>query len=509
MYQDIDRLSDSELLRINKELKLKSELPHLFKYKFYKWQKLFIESRNKYNFTTAGNQQGKSLMQIVKCITWATEPSLWPRLWEHKPTQFWYWYPSLKLATLEFKEKWVKNVLPCGDMKNDPQYGWKEEVRNDIIQYIKFNSGITVYFFAYNQHVVDTQAASVDAMFVDEELPIDFLSEIQSRIRATNGYFHQVFTATLGQDVWAKTMEPKNPEEELFKDAFKQRVSLYDCMFYADGTPSRWTKDRIEHEKSLMIDKDEIDVRIYGRFKKITNKGNRMYPCYKKERHLVRPKIVDPSWGVYSGVDIGSGGKGHPAAIAFVAVNPQRNKGYVFRCWRGDNLTTTAGDVLNKYIELRQKANIIQQKYDFASKDFYTIAIRSGEFFEQADKNHERGELTLNTLFKYDMLEIFDTIDGEKLSKELENLYEVDGISVKKAKNNDLVDALRYAVTGISWDFSSYIDLRKEEEVIKHVNMDAREKMIYNKANGIKEEVSEYVDVISNEIEEANDFYGA
>jgi RecA-family ATPase len=110
---------------LDSQAKMASELPHLFGYRWYQFQIDFINSVNRENLLCAANQIGKSVCSIAKCIHWATDKKLWGALWVNKPKTFAYLYPSVRLATTEFREKWEQDLLPRGDMKNDPVYGWK------------------------------------------------------------------------------------------------------------------------------------------------------------------------------------------------------------------------------------------------------------------------------------------------------------------------------------------------------------------------------------------------
>jgi hypothetical protein len=107
--------------------------------------------------------------------------------------------------------------------------------------------------------------------------------------------------------------------------------------------------------------------------------------------------------------------------------------------------------VLEKYQEMRGRRLVISQRYDWQAKDFSTIAGRQGEAFEKADKTHATGEGTVNTLFKNDMLFIFDTPELRKLGSELSSVMKT---TLKSNAKDDFSDALRYAVTTIPWDWS-------------------------------------------------------
>jgi phage terminase large subunit-like protein len=367
-----------------------------------------------------------------------------------EPLQFWYLYPTKEVATIEFEKKWVPQFLPRNEYKNHPTYGWEEEYKNKYISAIHFNTGVSVYFKTYGQDVTDLQTGTVDAIFCDEELPEELYSELNMRISATDGYFHMVFTATLGQEIWRCTMEESGKDEQ-FKGALKLQISMYECLIYEDGTLSHWTVERIERVKNSCKSDAEIQRRVYGRF---VIDGNLKYPAFSRARNINRDVKPPPDWYIfYSGTDIGSGGKeAHPAAITFVAVRPDFKYGRVFKGWRGDGITTTNGDILQKHTEMRGNLPIAAAYYDWQSKDFFVIAARIGEAFTPADKSHDVGESILNVLFKNKMLDIDDIPELKPLVTEIVTLKKD---TPKTKAKDDFCDALRYNVTKIPWDFNA------------------------------------------------------
>lgn len=437
-------------------------LPHLYGWKWYPWARRFFESTNKVNLLCAANQISKSSTQIRKCIHWATETNLWSELWRIKPNQFWYMYPGQKQVDMEFETKWSE-FLPKGKMKSDPKYGWKEVKEDGHITGIVFNSGIRLYFKTYTQSVSALQTGTVFALFADEEMPMDLYDELIFRISASDGFFHMVFTATLGQDFWRRALEPKKNEEEALPTAFKQTVSLYDAMFYEDGSPSHWDLEKIENVKARCKNEDEVNKRVYGRFILI---GGRKYSEFDASRHVKPAHKLPKEWLVYEGVDIGSGGEeGHPAAICFIAVRPDFRAGRIFAGWRGDGIVTDNSAIVRKHIEIKKEHNLIPiaQFYDWASKDFFIVAQGMGENFLPAEKSHDIGEDILNTLFKNDMLLVYEDEERE-LSKLVVELLTLKADENKRSAKDDFTDALRYSVTKVPWDFSWIIGNKKDRE---------------------------------------------
>jgi phage terminase large subunit-like protein len=451
----------------------------------YKWQRDFMLSDNRMLLLTAANQVGKSSIQIRKMINLAIEKDHWSDIWpesHHNVAQFWYLYPTLDVATIEVKKKWIPEWLPREEMKDDPYYGWTAEYKEKKIYALHFNSGVTIYFKSYAQKATDLQSGTVHYIGTDEELPIKLYDELKFRTSACSGYFSMAFTATIGQYEWECAMERQGEHDELFPKAHKIQVSLYECLEYVDaktGQPLRgvktpWTREKIQDRKESCSSEDEVKKRIYGRF---VNSGDMKYSKHVTSENMIESWAFDPSWYVFSAVDPGSGGeKGHPSGIIFIAVKPDYSEGIVFHGWRGDGIQTTAGDTLKKYIELKGNLKVTNQWYDYHSKDFAVLGERENEIFERAEKSHDIGEGILKTLLKYNALKIvvgitygleafgIEAEDGEllKLFHELKGLR---ADTDKRHAKDDLIDPTRYIAAKVPWDLEAI----KQKKIIKKV----------------------------------------
>lgn len=423
-----------------------------------------------YNHTVTHN----SSIQIKKFIHWATEPSLWPKLWPTPPRLFWYLYPSLKVADAEYKKKWLPEFMP--KEKGCPKYGYSSQHNSSgEIEAIHFNSGVSIYFKSYMTNTELLQTGSVWYLGFDEEMPVELWPELVSRVGAPNvqGYISGVFTPTLSQQFWFDVMEEQGTDKELLKEAHKIQVSLFDCTRYEDGTPSLWTEQAINRRINSLPSQEEIQRRIYGRF--ILNKSGRMFPSFSREKNYTQENEVPKDWVWFVGIDSGSGGEGagHPAAITFVAVNPTFTRGRVVQVWKGtpDNVdgedkSTTAGDILRKYIQLSKNKNIMRAVFDFADADLGIIAERNGIPLEKANKTRNGIDM-MNTLFKNKILtvDVNRDFNNEELVGELINLKK----QTRKTKaQDDGADSLRYAVNEIPWDLSvisedMLVDNKKEK----------------------------------------------
>lgn len=455
------------IIELEKVQKFRENLPHLYGFPWYPWARRVFESSDKEILLTAANQISKSSTAIRKNIELATNKDLWPKLWPNLkawqvPGLFWYFYPTKQAATTEFEQKWVKEFLPRNELKDSEQYGWKPRYDKGDIHSIDFNTGVTIQFKTYAQKVKDLQTASVYHLTCDEELPVDLLPELKARLNATDGYFLTVFTATLGQLYWKMAMEPATPDEETHKDALKIQVSLFDSMKYEDGSPSPWTKEKIQRAIANCPTEAEVQRRIYGKFVK---SDGLMYEGFSLENNMSDNHPVPKGWKFFGGVDPGSGGKsGHPAAMVIVATDPTFTKGRVIKAWRGDGIPTTSADILTKYKDLKDDLPMMAQSYDFAAKDFFMIASRAGEAFIQANKKRDEGVATLNTLFKSGMLKL-QRHDPE-IQKLVNELMTLSSTQAKTQAQDDLIDALRYCIMSIPWDFSQVSLTNKEKKAV-------------------------------------------
>lgn len=445
----------AELVREAIELK-RSQLPHLYKFKWYPWAWDFFNTRSRYAFLTAANQIGKSTTLARLAIEWAGNPSLWPELWPMSPNArlFWWFSPSQKVMTREFEQKWIPDLLPQDLGKNHATYGWHATyTKEGYIDSVHFNSGVTIAFHTYMQQPINLQSATVWATFFDEEMPCDddsAVNELLVRMRSTGGYLRKSFTATIGGELWYRTMERIGLDDEAFKGAWKRSVSLYDCQTFTDGSPSIWTPELIRNEEEACTTEAERLKRVMGRF--VKSEGLQ-YAAFNASKHVVDEFIIPNDWVRYASVDLGGNQtkKRSKAAVIFFAVNPEMTKAYIYKTWRGDHERTTAGDVFDKYIEMRGDEYVAQKCYDYASADFYEIATRRNEAFLPGLKDRNAGIKRMNQLFHDNALFVTRHFGFEKVVGELMTV----SIGGKESKQtDDLTDAIRYGLMLVPFNWS-------------------------------------------------------
>lgn len=435
-----------------------ADLPHLYGWGWYKWAREFFESRNKLNFLVAGNQLSKSSSAIRKNIEWACNKDLWPGLWPGQPPkQFYYFYPTAEIATAEFLKKWVTDFLPRNTMMDHEWYGWKAQMGGGDITAIHFNSGVSIYFKAYAQKIENLQSATISMITADEEIPASYADELMARLFATDGYWNMVFTATIGQEIWYRTMERIGQSDEAYPAAAKWVVSMYDCLTYEDGTPSPWTIERIKDKEAMCSSENERLRRVMGRF--VRDAGSR-YGSFNPTNNVNGTGDIPNGWKLYSVVDVGSGRTAKRkmtscGAVLFLAVNPEFSRGSVIKTWRGDGIDTTSGDILDKYVEMASRLpKTVSNVYDFGSKEFGLLAQRRGIPFHHCNKDKVGGEGMVNLLFKLRALEIPPGVsDNQKLVTELML------VPLQKTHTiiDDLSDCLKYVCMSVPWNHQALL----------------------------------------------------
>lgn len=440
--------------------KYKDQLPHLYGFKFFNWSRRFWESTNRYTFICCSNQSGKSIVSIRKALRLATDVAFWPKVFKTTPGYGFYFYPSLKLATREFHTKWVTQVLPRGEMKNDPKYGWEAEFKDKEIYCIHFNIGTKIYFMSYSMKVEDLQASSPHWVSADEEMPIRLWGEISARLLATKGLFSMVCTPTTGDDFWRGVFElNKMPDATVIK------ATMYDTIKFEDGSPGLRTAKEIEEYKAKLPTKHAIDVRVYAKFSKADSAA---FPTFDRYIHCVEPLAEARTWPTYAGIDLGTGGQNDAAAIAFIAVRPDFREARVVKLWKGNKAENTSSiDVLRKYQQMRAENDlkVVACHYDQSSKEFQLNAMAEGEMVLPSEKNHVTGQNIMNTLFKHGMLLIEKDCSEDAKSVDLENngayfwellaeMFESMKELKKKGAKDNQPDSVRYGVTKIPFDLS-------------------------------------------------------
>jgi phage terminase large subunit-like protein len=480
-------MQQSLLSRVKRKEELQRKLAYMKKYpwilnkdftacnqhKLYPWQQEFLKTRERLAFVTAANQIGKSSAQILKVLNLSWRPELWPIYFGKKtPRLFIYLYPDKDTATDEFLTKWKPYMTTDPD---DPQYGYKAEFDQKKIKRIVFTTGVTLTFKFYSQSASNLQANTADLVAMDEECPQAIWDELMVRTQSTrmagSGLVSMVFTATLGQAYLFDTMERRGTPQEKFKNAFKNQISLYDCLTFADGSPNpNLTVKKIEEEIiPTYSSQNEIDKRVFGRF--VKDSGLLFYFNEDLNTEPYDWEMVK-DWMFFTGVDFGSGGQwGHSSAISLVAIDPSWSQVRLVKSYHSQKLRMTQGDLLETFKKRFRKYNATNY-FDGAAVDFGQLADREAVPFLPAEKSHEIGVGLLNSLFKTGQLKIFTGHEAGDNQIIVQELMQVDSDTPKKNRVDDGADSLRYAIAAQAVRITPLKSISQvKKEKIKHPRM--------------------------------------
>jgi hypothetical protein len=490
----IDNLQHTEIQQDN--------LPHLYSLPWYEWAWDFLVSPKRINFLNAANQVSKSSTEISKTVLFATEPKLWDHLWPNRtkkvPTPFWYWYPSTKIATEEFENKWMDERLPLNEMKDDPQYGWKVKYLYGQVYYIRFNTGVTVYFRSYEQHPKNVQGSSIFYNACDEEMPESFYDEIWQRMSSpsVDGIFDMVFTATLGQKFWYDTMELMGKPGERFKNAFKQQVSKWECLKYRDGSASPWTVERIKQQIIDCRNEAEVRKRILGRFAKAENL---LFNAYDSKRNTIAKVPEKTELHYYAAVYVCD--KTGKAAISILGVNSEYSRCYLVDSHWFDSVDTTSFQIFSKLMDRVGKKRFSGLYANKHASDFMKVADASKYGFVEVKKPNDNAAKLINSLLSDGLIQIVDT---ERNSDAKYHIAHCD----KKAEDleeYETLGALILIASNVPWDFEKILKLVKPPK--KEKELDPRMKFWL----GLDRPELKTSDTTEQELLEANEdyeFYG-
>lgn len=469
-------------------------------HKLYTWQQQFVRTRERLAFITAANQIGKSSIQILKVLNLAWRPELWPSYFGKKtPRLFIYLYPDKETATDEFLTKWMPYMTKDPE---DPNYGYKAEFQSKQINRIIFSTGLTLTFKFYSQAPQNIQAATADYVGMDEECPETHWDELMVRTQSTrlagSGMVSMVFTATLGQAYLYDTMERRGSPKEKFKKAFKNQISLYDCLSYADGSPNPNLTVKIIEEDIIPTysSQNEIDKRVFGRFVKDSGllfDFNEELNTEPYDWEMVK------DWMFFTGVDFGCGGTwGHSSAIALLAVDPSWSQVRVVKSYHSQKLRMTQGDLLETFKKRFQKYGA-HNSFDGGATDFGELAMRESVPFVPAEKSHDVGIGLLNTLFKTGQLKIFTGPDSWDNQIIVQEFMQVDSDTPKNKRVDDGTDAVRYAIASQAVRITPMKTLKQvQEQTITHPRM-----RFYKGLDASPEETSDLGDYVQQSIEDA------
>lgn len=175
-----------------------------------------------------------------------------------------------------------------------------------------------VYFKAYDQGREKFQGETLDFGWCDEEPPEDVYIEFLTRLNVSRGPMLLTFTPLMGMSSVVKRFLLE-----------KRAGTAYVSMTIEDA--EHYTED----QRKEIVDRYPAHERE-ARTKGIPSLGSgRIYPV-TEEMLSYEPFEFPPHWPRIAGKDFG--GNNHPAAAAFLAIDPDADCVYVYDAWRSKGL---------------------------------------------------------------------------------------------------------------------------------------------------------------------------
>ncbi len=182
--------------------------------------------------------------------------------------------------------------------------------------YITHKSGIKskLQFRSYEQGRENLQAATIDAVYCDEEPPAEVIGELRARIGATGGFMYMAFTPLKGmtplvQEFWTKDNEDK----------------CLVCMNIYEA--SHYTPEKIKRIESLYsgLSESERKARMMG----VPTMGSGLvYPVDDEELKWDYDGALPVHWRRLYAIDFGRGE--HPFACTWGALDPVTDVLYLY-----------------------------------------------------------------------------------------------------------------------------------------------------------------------------------
>lgn len=490
------QLAQKELELLQK-IERDRELRPFLHYNLYDWQEEFLECSHHKQFLTSANQTGKTFSMQLKAHKMSTDQDWRRKQWGiYQPRMGWYVLPSQDTINDLYYSKWEPEILAKGEHKESGPYAWRVIKKAYDIKGIYFPATqFTLSFVSLGASAQNLQARTLGFVVFDEEPDISKLGEIEMRCASYNDPETGLplsllifgFTPTSGQEYFKRIFSFndekffKNIPEEIVQKHFpdrllvtereaelelepasnlvwKRRVNMFDCMRFKDGRPGRYTEARIRQLINSQKTEREVKIRIFGSFEK-EHDGGKVYSEFDRVRCFLPygDNLLDSykKNGFFTaGIDYGSG-TNHASAICITWVSNDFKKVRPYFLWKGEKgISTTADDVVKKYIEMTRGLHVKWPFYDWAAADLKVIAQRMGIIFYKAEKNHEIGVNLLNTLMKNNMFEVLVRKDDPFPAEFATECETITHEQVKKNRIDDLSDAVRYSIAGIAHLFN-------------------------------------------------------
>mgnify|MGYP006427022569 FL=1 len=281
----------------------------------------------------AGNQLGKSLsagMEVAMHLT-GEYPDWWPGIRFRRETHWWVagvtgesTRDNPQRILLGRGRNWGTGTLPSSYLHAKPMMARGNPDAVDSVQVVHKNGGVsTLKFKSYDQGREKWQGDTLDGIWFDEEPPEDIYVEGLTRLNRRKGHALITFTPLLGMTAVVKRFYEPQLNDPGRKSRALVHMTLEDATFYS--------KD----------EQKQIDAQYSPAMKRARTQGLPMfgegliYP-YDRETIECEPFTIPSFYRRICGLDHGIQ---HPAALVWIAYNPDTDTVYVYDLWKQSDTT--------------------------------------------------------------------------------------------------------------------------------------------------------------------------
>jgi PBSX family phage terminase large subunit len=288
---------------------------------------------------------------------------------------------------------------------------------------------------------------SLNAMFIDQVEELDgpdwaeFYEELNGRLSDPRGPGKMLLAANPGPtDHWVYQRFIDEETSSKFPQCRYVHGTLYDNR---ENLDERYFLSRVRTETQNPEYFKRMVLGEWGSF------GSKRFKVFAKERHVCDPFPIPRHWEVIEGLDYGYS---HPFAVLWVAVDEYEHHFVLAEHKVKERPVGWHAQQMHAVREAKQVKPVVTWAdpmifFREARMATNTISIElsdHGIFCAQANSDRLSGWARIDELLTENRLSIFSTCP--QLIKELPNLRMKDNSDDVEKKNDDLSDALRYAV---------------------------------------------------------------
>lgn len=397
----------------------------------------------------SGNQTGKTYsaaMEVAYHLT-GLYPDWWPGRKFPKATMWWAMgvtgeqtRDNAQRLLLGTGRAWGTGAIPAECLVGLPVFARGSVA--DLVDYVNvkhISGGTSVLWFKFaSKEREKIQGPTLDGVWGDEEMPMDFYNESLTRLNLRKGLFLMTFTPLKGMTHLVKQFLQPDENDPGIRLRKVVRMTLDDATFYDEEAKA---------DVLAQYTPAEAEARVRG----LPAIGEGLIWPFPRDNYLMNPIEIPNHWFRLKGMDFGIG---HPTACIWMAWDADTDHYYIYHEYKkADALISTHASAINSvdpWVPVTRPHDM--EDRNPGSGDTYAVEYEKEgvEMLElSAREDDERGGgqprepsiLRIYKAFEDGRFHIFRNC--VRLCEEIDTYHRKDGKIV--TINDDLCSAARYA----------------------------------------------------------------